>query len=104
MALSNLLGAISSANILLETSNAKTISTPSLLTVSNLVPIFGFTKEITTKAIAIESIINFKTDLKVERSGFNLLNKTAGANCFCFLFFHQSTPINKTNIAGIISK
>ena len=36
------LGAISSANILLETSMAKTISTPSLFTVSNCVPIFGF--------------------------------------------------------------
>ena len=42
---------MSSANILLETSRAKTISTPSLLTVFNSVPIFGLTNAIVEKRI-----------------------------------------------------
>ena len=43
---------MSSANILFETSTAKTISTPCRFTVSNLVPIFGFTNAIVKNAKA----------------------------------------------------
>ena len=62
-------GAISSANILLETSKAKTTSTPSRVTVSIFVPILGFTKAITKLVIANNSIINLNQDLKKDRSG-----------------------------------
>ena len=41
------------ANILLETSMAKTMSTPSRLTVSSCVPILGFTKPITINALVL---------------------------------------------------
>ena len=51
LAFSKRFGAMSSANILLETSRAKTISTPSLLTVFNSVPIFGLTNAIVEKKI-----------------------------------------------------
>ena len=60
LAFSILLGAISSANILLETSIANTMSTPSLLTVSNSVPILGFINPITKKINDIMRIINLK--------------------------------------------
>ena len=62
-------GAISSANILLETSKAKTTSTPSRVTVSIFVPILGFTNAITKLVIANNSIINLNQDLKKDRSG-----------------------------------
>ena len=55
---------MSSANILLETSKANTISTPWLRTVSSFVPILGFTKANGTKhANAKLKTIIFQVDL-----------------------------------------
>ena len=57
---------MSSANILLETSNAKTISTPSLLTVFNFVPILGFTKAKIRNDIPRIKNKSFNPDLNTE--------------------------------------
>ena len=64
-----LLGAISSASILLETSTAKTKSTPSLLTVFNSVPILGLTNAKTNKIIAMDLIKNLRNGFLFEISG-----------------------------------
>ena len=64
-----LLGAISSANILLETSTAKTKSTPSLFTVFSSVPILGLTNAKTNKIIAMDLIKNLRNGFLFEISG-----------------------------------
>ena len=63
---------MSSANILLETSIAKTISTPSLFTVSSCVPIFGFINAITNKNNETLSTINLKIGLNFDRLGLKI--------------------------------
>jgi hypothetical protein len=67
---------------------AKTISTPSLLTVSSLVPILGFTKPKTKKQIPSIIKISFKAALKLDLSGASLFNKSEVANFFWVFFFH----------------
>ena len=104
LALSKRLGAMSSANILFDTSKAKTISTPCRFTVSNLVPIFGLAKAMINKVNPKHIIIIFKNDLNVDLSGISFWINLLSANCFCFLFFHKSTTKNITNIAGIMDK
>jgi hypothetical protein len=47
----------------LETSIAKTISTPSRFTVSKEVPIFGLTKAMIKQEKAKDRVMNFKMDL-----------------------------------------
>ena len=64
-----LLGAISSASILLETSTAKTKSTPSLFTVFSSVPILGLTNAKTNKIIAMDLIKNLRNGFLFEISG-----------------------------------
>src|SRR5690606_8517996 len=87
--LSNLLGAISSANILLETSMAKTISKPSRLTVSSFVPILGFTSAIAKHAIANDNTMIFKMDLNTDLFGLNLFSNCLSANFFWALYLQK---------------
>ena len=75
-------GAISSANILFETSSAKTTSTPALEIVSILVPILGFTNANARLPIASDNMITLIQDLKKDRSGLSNLNAFEGANLF----------------------
>src|SRR5690606_22137129 len=100
---SNLFGAISSANILFDTSTAKTISTPSRFTVSNFVPIFGLTSAIVIQANAKQSTKIFSTDLNNERFGLNFLSKFLSANFCCVLYFQNCRIINNKRITGITS-
>ena len=88
LAFSKRLGAMSSANILLETSMAKTMSTPSRLTVSNCVPIFGFTKPITKQLKPRLSKTNFKKGLKRERLGLKA-SKILDEAKVAWVFFFQ---------------
>jgi hypothetical protein len=73
---------MSSANILLDTSNAKTISTPSRLTVSNFVPIFGFTIAIEIEARAKHNTQTLRPGLNSDRFGLNLLSNVLLINLF----------------------
>ena len=57
---------MSSASILLETSSAKTISTPSLLTVFSFVPILGLTKARIRNDIPKIKNKSFNADLNTE--------------------------------------
>src|SRR5690606_29970437 len=91
-------GAISSASILLETSMAKTISTPWRLTVSIRVPNFGFTKAIINeKTVAANNIILIKGLLVVEASGAKRFRRLPEPNSAIFFFFqavfHRYTAI-----------
>ena len=96
---------MSSANMLLETSKAKTTSTPSLLTVFNLVPILGLVKEIIKKVIPTNKITNFKVALKADAFGANFSSKVLLEKARCVLFFHHKTNKKTTIIAGtIVSK
>ena len=93
---------MSSANMLLETSKAKTTSTPSLLTVFNFVPIFGLVKEIIKKATPTNKVTNFKVVLKVDIFGANFLSNVLLEKARCVLFFHHKTNKKITIIAGTI--
>ena len=103
-AFSSLFGAISSASMLFETSIANTTSTPSLLTVSSFVPIFGLTNAIIKLTIANDKIMCLKVDLKTDCSGLSIFNRFSEANLF-FVFFFQiivhmniiSIPITRSN-------
>ena len=90
-----LLGAISSANMLFETSMANTISTPSLFTVLSSVPIFGFTNDITSISKAMEIIINLRNGFEFEISGLrNLIvfvSKYLLMDFFCHLLNIKKT-------------
>ena len=98
---SSLFGAISSESMLFETSIAKTMSTPSLFTSSNFVPILGLTKAITIKNKANSINTSFKTGLKVDRAGLNLERASLFANLFCALFFHTCKIKNINNTRGM---
>jgi hypothetical protein len=80
--LSKRFGAISSASILFETSNAKTTSTPALEIVSIFVPILGFTNANARLAIASDSMITLIQDLKKDRFGLSNLSAFECANFF----------------------
>ncbi len=79
---------MSSANMLLETSIAKTISTPSRFTVSSCVPIFGLTnakiKQLKAKLITI----NLRKGLKRERLGLKTAKRDEEEK-FAWVFFFQ---------------
>ena len=79
---SSLFGAMSSANILLDTSSAKTTSTPSLFTVFSLVPILGLTKARIKNEIPIKKNESLRMDLKTEILGASLDNNPEDANFF----------------------
>ena len=96
LALKILLGAISSANILLETSMAKTISTPSLFTVFNSVPIFGLTKPNTKMEIISKVKDVFIYDLVDDSSGLKKL-KVASSKYFLIVIFCQYLLYRNTN-------
>ncbi len=96
-------GAISSANILLEISKAKTTSTPSLLMVFNLLPIFGFVKEIIRNEIPSRSMVTFKVALNLEALGANIFNSLGLENFRCVLFFHHKTNKKITSMLGTMS-
>ena len=96
------LGATSSANMLLETSIAKTISTPSLFIVSSFVPIFGFINPITKNPTARQRVINLRDDLKNDKSGLNLFRTTALPKDFWILFFQKKVHKNTINITGMM--
>jgi hypothetical protein len=68
------------------------MSTPSLFTVSNWVPILGLTKPKINKEIPKLSINNFKKGLNFERLGLNLSISVEWANLFCARRFQR---INK---------
>ena len=82
------MGAISSASILLETSKAKTISTPSLFTVLSSVPIFGLTKPNTKKTITKKVNDAFKYSFDEENSGLKKLNESV-LKCFLIVVVCQ---------------
>ena len=95
------LGAMSSANILLDTSIAKTTSTPSLFTVSSLVPILGLTSAKLIQAKARQTTANFSQDLKLERSGLNLSSNRLSANLRCRTRFHNCKEKYSSSSAGM---
>ena len=101
---SNRFGAMSSASMLLETSKAKTTSTPSLFTVFILVPIFGLVNETINKDNPMSKKASFNTDLKVDVFGANCMSKLLFANFRCVFFFHQNTHKKTTITAGIIAR
>ena len=86
--LSSLLGEISSASILFETSTAKTTSTPILLKDSSFVPILGLIIAITKKNNAIILTINFAIGLMEERLGLSLFKFLFEKYNFCVFNFH----------------
>ncbi len=100
LAFSKRLGATSSANILLDTSKAKTTSTPLLFTVFKAVPIFGFTKPIMSNVSPKLNTIIFKTALNTDFSGLNFFNKSLSANFFRVRFCHHKTLKYPTQIIG----
>ena len=100
-AFSILFGAISSVSILFETSIANTMSTPSLFTVSNLVPILGLTSPNEIEIIPNDIIINFKKPLKLDFSGLSFSNILLEINCFCVFFFHTDKKKKIAQIKGI---
>ena len=68
--------------MLLDTSIAKTISTPSLLTVSSCVPILGFINPNTNEIIERLKRIILKVGLNLERFGLNSSNNSGLAKLF----------------------
>ena len=104
LAFSRRLGAMSSANILLETSIAKTTSTPCLLTVCSDVPIFGFTKAMIKQTILSDSTMNFRTDLNTDWSGLKRANNSKSENSRFVFFFHICSHRNTINIPSTINK
>ena len=106
LAFSKRLGATSSANILFETSIAKTISTPSRFTVSTLVPILGFAKATHSKVITTANSTNFSQVLKLERLGDKRFNIALVANCRCiFRFRHcEATKISSSTNTILMSQ
>jgi len=97
------LGAISSANILFETSTAKTKSTPSLLTVLSSVPIFGLTSDMVENNIKRIKKSNLIFGLKVEMLGLNTLSKSDEIYLICVLFLQLLKNKNPTTSTGIIT-
>src|SRR5690625_2319611 len=93
---------MSSANILFETSKAKTISTPSLLTVSILEPIFGLINAIIRQASASKYKVNFKTGLNLLLSGASFLSAVGFPNLCCARFIHHLVNRKSRITAGII--
>jgi hypothetical protein len=72
---------------------AKTISTPSLLTVSNCVPILGFTKPRVKNDIPRDNSNNFKAGLNLDRLGLSFSIKEDWAKRICAFRFHFTTNI-----------
>jgi hypothetical protein len=68
--------------MLLDTSSAKTTSTPSLFTVFSLVPILGLTKARIKNEIPIKKNESLRMDLKKEILGASFDNSPVGANFF----------------------
>ncbi len=94
---------MSSASILLETSKAKTTSTPSRLIVSNFIPIFGFTNAMAKHTNAKLRLMSFKTDLNKDLSGLSLLNSATLAKAFWRRFFIHKLMIKKRTTTGMIN-
>ena len=87
--------------MLLETSIAKTISTPSLWNVSILVPIFGFIKAIINMESAALTTRIFKTGFDIEIFGLNFSRLDFEKNNFCVLLFHNLSITNNRPIKAI---
>ena len=98
------MGAISSANILLETSMAKTTSIPSLFTVSILLPILGLAKPMIKLVKAKSKTVIFKTGLKTDFSGLNFLTNSTSPNSRCFFLFQYKLIKKSITIIGITAK
>ena len=105
-AFSKRLGATSSASILLETSIAKTISTPSRFTVSILVPILGLAKAMLSSINTTAKTLHFPHSLKRDRSGAKRLRVDEEANCFCNrrLRSIESTKIMNSGMSTAMSQ
>ncbi len=93
---------MSSANILLETSRAKTISTPSLLTVFSSVPTLGLTNAMVEKSKKRIRKNNLIFGLKVDLSGLKTFSKFSEIYFFWIFFFHELNSIKPTIIKGIM--
>src|SRR5690606_39362243 len=103
-AFSSLLGAISSASMLLDTSTAKTKSSPSRFTLSILVPILGLTKASAIQAILRHQRQSLSMDLKRDLLGLSFFNASGVANLFCVRIFQNCTTLKSNTKTGIAAK